>query len=128
MKPKSLIDLYRKYDTINESEVNYSKQERQAFLERLKELPQMGQHVYRNADLGRVVQELGEIVELASQMNIKETEDGWFDSMTVKRHTKEMQNAYKVFEKTCNEVRGMQQRMEAAYEDIVERLKKYYEI
>ena len=41
---------------------------------------------------------------------------------------KQLQEAYKTFEKTAGEMSGMQQRLEAAYEDIGTVLNKYYKV
>jgi hypothetical protein len=39
-----------------------------------------------------------------------------------------MNEAFKVFEKTAQEMSGMQQRLEAAYEDMGSVLSKYYKV
>ena len=39
-----------------------------------------------------------------------------------------MNEAYKVFEKTANEMSSMQQRLESAYEDMGTVLNRYYKI
>jgi len=41
---------------------------------------------------------------------------------------KQLKEAYKVFEKTANEVHTLQQRLESAYEDMGGTLNKYYKI
>ncbi len=63
----------------------------------------------------------------AENLTIQESEH-WFDNVTVSRHMKQMNEAYKVFEKTSQEMSGMQQRLEAAYEDMGMVLNKYYKV
>jgi hypothetical protein len=58
---------------------------------------------------------------------LSETED-WFDANTVNRHMKHLGEAYKIFEKTSQEMSVLQQRLESAYEDIGSTLGKYYDI
>lgn len=123
-----LLDLYKKHSNLNENDLKLSIEEKKAFLARMREFASYGNLIYRNQELGRVAEEIGELIELSNHISLQETEDGWFDEMTVKRHNKQLENAYKVFKKTTNEVRTLQQRMEAAYEDMAEVFKKYYDL
>jgi hypothetical protein len=70
---------------------------------------------------------LGGIVEQAEKLTIDESEH-WFDNVTVSRHMKQMNEAYKVFEKTAKEMTGLQQRLESAYEDMGSVLNRYYDM
>jgi uncharacterized protein YukE len=83
--------------------------------------------IYRANTLKEVAQTLGNIVQQAEQVTLSEAEH-WFDNVTVSRHMKQLGEAYKVFEKTATEMSGMQQRLEAAYEDIGTVLNKYYKV
>ena len=60
-------------------------------------------------------------------MTLSETEH-WFDNVTTSRHMKQMNEAYKIFEKTATEMGSMQQRLESAYEDMGTVLNRYYKI
>lgn len=128
---KNLTSLYEKHykrtNALKEGSMPYSVQERKAFLEQVRGFDKMGQHVYRKGNLGEAIKHIGEIVELACQMNLAETQE-WFDEITVRRHNKRLQEAYKIFEKTGKDMVALQQRMEACYEDIAEVLNKYYEV
>lgn len=110
-----------------ENEIQYSKQERQAFLESLKNYGNFKQAIYRGNSLQEICEQIGRIIESANGFTLKET-DGWFDNITVNRDMKRVQEAYKVFEKTCNEITQLQQRLENCYEDIGSGLSKYYEM
>ena len=67
------------------------------------------------------------IVEFASKNIVDESGD-WFDGVTLSRHTRKMNESFKVFEKTVMEITKLQQRLESVYEEIGETLGRYYEI
>jgi formylmethanofuran dehydrogenase subunit E-like metal-binding protein len=77
--------------------------------------------------LKRTVAEIKRIVESAEEITLQES-DGWFDKITVNRHMKQLKEAYKVLEKTCNELVTSQQRFESAYNDIGRVLENYYDV
>jgi hypothetical protein len=104
-----------------------SKEDKKAFLEAVANYHRLGEMIYRTNTLKEVAQTLGNIVEQAEQVTLAESEH-WFDNVTVSRHMKQLSEAYKVFEKTATEMSGMQQRLEAAYEDIGTVLNKYYKV
>lgn len=110
-----------------EEESTMTKEDKKAFLEAVANYHRLGEMVYRANTLKEVAQTLGNIVEKAEQVTLSESEH-WFDNVTVSRHMKQLGEAYKVFEKTATEMSGMQQRLEAAYEDIGEVLNKYYKV
>jgi formate dehydrogenase assembly factor FdhD len=121
---KSLSEKYmREEDDMPEM----TKEDRKAFLEAVANYHQLGEMIYRANTLKEVASSLGNIVQMAENMTLQESEH-WFDNVTVSRHMKQLQEAYKVFEKTAGEMSGMQQRLEAAYEDIGTVLNKYYKV
>jgi hypothetical protein len=104
-----------------------TKEDKKAFLEAVSKYHKLGEMVYRNNQLTELAETLGNIVSKAENITMQESEH-WFDNVTVSRHMKQLQEAYKVFEKTAGEMSGMQQRLEAAYEDIGTVLNKYYNV
>lgn len=104
-----------------------TKEDKKAFLEAVANYHRLGEMIYRANTLKEVASTLGGIVEMAENVTLQESEH-WFDNVTVSRHMKQLQEAYKVFEKTAGEMSGMQQRLEAAYEDIGSVLNKYYKV
>ena len=104
-----------------------TKEEKKAFLEAVSQYHKLGEMVYRNNQLSELSETLGNIVTTAENLTMQESEH-WFDNVTVSRHMKQLQEAFKVFEKTAGEMSGMQQRLEAAYEDIGTVLNKYYNV
>lgn len=104
-----------------------TKEDKKAFLEAVANYHRLGEMIYRANTLKEVASTLGGIVEMAENVTLQESEH-WFDNVTVSRHMKQLQEAFKVFEKTAGEMSGMQQRLEAAYEDIGTVLNKYYKV
>jgi hypothetical protein len=105
----------------------FTSEQRDAFLEAVKQYKKYGESVYRKKGLTEVCESIKGLVEVANRVTIKETGD-WFDGVTVSRHLKRMNESYKVFAKTLTEVDTLQQRMESSYDEIGEVLGKYYEI
>ena len=116
----------RKYYLLEE-ELKFSKEERTAFMESLKQYSNYKNEIYRSKKLKEISQQIGQMVESAEGFTLKET-DGWFDNVSVNRDLKELKNDYKLFEKTAKEITTLQQRLESLYENIGTRLGRYYEL
>lgn len=108
-----------------ESNLKLSKQEKHAFLESIRNYHQYKNDVYRTGKLKEIVESISRLVDVAEGITLSET-DGWFDKLTVSRDTKRLRESYKVFEQTATEIAQLQQRLEAAYEDIGNGLSRYY--
>ena len=106
-------------------EEKMTKEERNSFLEAVGNFHKLGEMVYSSGRLKEVAETLKTVVERAEKLTLSETEH-WFDNVTTSRHMKQMNEAYKVFEKTANEMHSMQQRLESAYEDMGTVLNRYY--
>jgi hypothetical protein len=119
--------LNEKYLREEDEAPEMTKEDKKAFLEAVANYHRLGEMIYRANTLKEVASTLGGIVEMAENVTLQESEH-WFDNVTVSRHMKQLQEAYKVFEKTAGEMSGMQQRLEAAYEDIGSVLNKYYKV
>jgi hypothetical protein len=104
-----------------------SSEQKKDFLRAVSEYHKLGEMIYRAQGLKEVAETLKDIVGTAENLTIEESEH-WFDNVTVSRHMKQMNEAFKVFEKTATEMSGMQQRLEAAYEDMGTVLSKYYKV
>ena len=104
-----------------------STEQKRSFVEAVGNFHQLGEVVYRNTSLRETTEHLADVVKMAEQLTIQESEH-WFDNVTVSRHMKQLSEAYKVFEKTAKEISGLQQRLEGAYEDIGGVLNKYYKV
>ena len=131
--------MYKKYEdrllkhALNEKylaedeDMKMSKDDRNSFLEAVSNFHKLGEMVYSNGGLQEVTKTLQSVVEQAEKVTLSETEH-WFDTVTTSRHMKQMNEAFKVFEKTSNEINGLQQRLESAYDDMGTVLNRYYKI
>ena len=115
-------------ETLNggEEQVKLSKEEKRAFMEAVKNFSAMGESVYGKGNLQELTERVRDIVEKAQSIALQD--EGWFDKMTINRHMKGLNESYKVFEATAKEMNQLQQRLGAAYEDIAEGLRKYYDV
>ena len=103
------------------------KEDRKSFLNAVANFHQIGEMIHSNGQLKEITETLSNIVQQAEALTIQESEH-WFDNVTVSRHMKQMNEAYKVFEKTANEMNSLQQRLESAYDDMGMVLNRYYNI
>ena len=110
-----------------DEDMKMSKDDRNSFLEAVSNFHKLGEMVYSNGGLQEVTKTLQSVVEQAEKVTLSETEH-WFDTVTTSRHMKQMNEAFKVFEKTSNEINGLQQRLESAYDDMGTVLNRYYRI
>lgn len=111
-----------------ETAPSITNETKQAFMEAVANFHEYGKTIYREGvSLKELSAELAEIIEIAENLTLQESEH-WFDNVTVSRHMKQMKEAYKVFEKTATEMNEMQQRLEAAYDDMGSVLNRYYKV
>ncbi len=118
--------MKRKY--LLENEISYSREEKRAFLERLRAFTSFKNEIYRSKKLKEISSSIGEMIEAVEGFTINETQDGWFDNITVSRDLKRIKESYKMFQKTANEIHNLQQRLESCYEDMGSGLSRYYDI
>jgi hypothetical protein len=103
------------------------KEDKRSFLKSVANFHQIGEMISTSAQLKEITETLGNIVKQAEALTIQETEH-WFDNVTTSRHMKQMNEAFKVFEKTANEMNSLQQRLESAYDDMGMVLNRYYNV
>lgn len=105
-----------------------SLETKKAFMEAVANFHEYGKSIYREGvTLKELSEEITEIVNIAENLTLQESEH-WFDNVTVSRHMKQLKEAQKVFEKTAMEMNEMQQRLEAAYDDMGAVLNRYYKV
>jgi predicted RNA-binding protein YlqC (UPF0109 family) len=124
---QQLLKNILKENVGNDEEKKVSSEQKRDFVRAVSEYHKLGEMIYRAQGLKEVAETLKSIVGTAENLTIEESEH-WFDNVTVSRHMKQMNEAFKVFEKTATEMSGMQQRLEAAYEDMGTVLSKYYKV
>jgi hypothetical protein len=101
--------------------------DKSAFIEAVKKYNRYKESFSKSSNLKKIVSEIGKLVRSAEPITLQETGE-WFDNITVNRHMKQMNEAYKVLEKTASELMQSQQRFESAYNDIGRVLENYYDI
>lgn len=97
------------------------------YTELIRKYNQYGESIYREGKLRETYKHIKKIVEFASKNIVDESGD-WFDGVTLSRHSRKMNESFKIFEKTVMEITKLQQRLESVYEEIGETLSRYYEI
>jgi polyhydroxyalkanoate synthesis regulator phasin len=117
----------RKRRYIFEHEFSYTKEERKAFIDSLKQFSKFKNEIYRSKRLVEISEQLGQMIESAEAFTLKETE-GMFDAISVGRDMKSIKDDYKLFSKTCAELTKLQQRLESLYENIGTKLGRYYDL
>lgn len=123
-KSIKLADLLREGE---DPTAGMTTEQKRTFLEAVYKFAEHSDSIYRPHSLKETSQYLGELIEAAHHLTLSETED-WFDANTVNRHMKHLGEAFKIFEKTSQEMSVLQQRLESAYEDIGGTLNKYYDV
>jgi len=108
------------------TEGTLSPEQKATFLEAMKKFNEYGKQIYREHDLQGLAETMSQLSAGAGNFILDETED-WFDSVTVKRDVKEISKSSALFEKTAMEVAGLQSRLESLYEDLGNKLGRYYD-
>jgi len=103
-----------------------SVQEKREFAESLKSFSQLGESIYGRGNLEQITERINKIVGTATKL-VSESGDVT-EKIGGSRHMKYITEALKEFNKSAQEVMIHERRMSAAYEDIAEGLKKYYDV
>jgi hypothetical protein len=135
---KSNLDIVRnlwlgeqaepKKTVFSEKEQPISIDDKRAFAEALNSFSAMAETIAaRGQRLQEAVQRVTKVVETANRL-VTESDDDLVEKVAAGRHMKLIEGALKDFQRSANEVMIHERRMEAAYQDISEGLKKYYDI
>lgn len=103
-----------------------TKEEKAELVTAMRNFSKMGETVYSDKNLQQVTENVRSIIERTERL-MQENGD-WFDAVTTKRNMKTIQEAYKTFESTAKEMTQLQQRLEAAYEDVATNLGRYFDV
>ena len=104
-----------------------SLEEKQSFAEAIRSYSQLGEVMYGRKNLKESVERITKMVETAKRM-ISESDGDVVDKVSGSRHMKYVDSALTELQKSANEVMIQERRMAAAYEDIAEGLRKYYDV
>ena len=108
-------------------ESKLAPEQKKTFLEAMLKFNEYGKHIYRESELRSIIENMETLMSGASNFIIDESDD-WFDSVTIKRDSKDINNTAKAFTKTAREMVGMQHRLESLYEDLGNKLGRYYDL
>ena len=120
MKIKELLEA------LEREQAEVTTEQKCEFVNAVKGYSQLGESVYGKGDLKELCEKIKYMVEMAQQVTLAEGD--WFDGITVNRHMKGLNESYKVFEKTTQEISRLQERLSASYEDIGQGLGKYFDV
>lgn len=124
----SLLNESDKQETVfNEQPAPLSPDDKRYFVESLKQYSALGEVMYGKANLKDAVEQIVKMVETATRM-VSESDDDMVEKIAATRHLKYLEASCKDLQKSANEVMIHEKRMAAAYEDIAEGLKKYYDV
>ena len=120
------MNIHELLEALEREPVQLTKEQKRDFVEAVKGYSQLGESVYGKGNLQELCERVKYMAEMAQEGTLAEGD--WFDGITVNRHMKGLNESYKVFEKTAQEISRLQERLSAAYEDIGQGLSKYFEI
>jgi hypothetical protein len=101
---------------------------KKTFIESIAKFNEYGKHIYRESKFTKnIVETMGQLMSGASNFIIDESDD-WFDSVTIERDSKAINASAKDFTKCATEMVQNQHRLESLYEDLGNKLGRYYEI
>lgn len=114
-------------ETINgEHQQPLSKEEKQTFKEAVANFSAMGDSVYGKADLPQLTERVRNIVETAQRIVTEDAD--WFNELAHKKSFKRLEEDYKMFEETAQEMARLQERLSMAYENIGQGLNRYFDV
>ena len=121
------IRKWKRQLTESMNDKRMTEAEKKQTMEAVSRFNEYGKQIYKTQEIAEMVESIKKLSENASKM-VQENSDDWFDSVSIKRDTKAIGEAVKVFEATAKEAQTLQQRFESVFEDIGNKLGKYYEI
>lgn len=123
----SLLNENEKQTVYGDQPAPLTYEDKKYFAESLKTYSQMGEVMYGREKLQEMVERITKMVETASRM-ISESDDDVVEKVSANRHMKNLSSSLNDLQKSANEIMIHERRMAAAYEDIAEGLKKYYDV
>ena len=123
MKLKQILQESNK-EAFNRS---LTSEEKKSIMDAVSKFNDFGAKVYKTNEIKDMVEAIKSMTKGASTLALQETGD-WFDAVTVKRDMSEVNKSTKLFEKAAKELSTLQQRLESVFEDIGNKLGKYYDI
>ena len=114
-------------DLLSESFDDKPKVDKHSVIEGVKNFGNIGQSLFKGANIMEVAQQLSKIAESA-HTHILGEQDDWFDKVSVNKNMGFLKGSVKEFKKTATEAHALNQRLQGLYEDIGHVLNRYYDI
>ena len=103
-----------------------TREEKQAFMQEVKNFAALGESVYGNERLQEIVERVKNIVNNAERV-MTESQD-WASNQAHKKYFKRVTDDFRDFEAAAREVNEAQQKMAMAYESIGQGLSRYFRV
>jgi hypothetical protein len=126
MLNKSKLQIIQEMLTGETQPAPLTKEEKQQFKEDLMNFSALGESVYGKGNLKQMTERVGKIIETAQRV-VTEDKD-WFDEMAHKKNLKRLEEDYKMFHETAQEMSRLQERLSLAYESIGQGLNRYFDV
>ena len=114
-------------DLLSESFDDKPKVDKHSVIEGVKNFGNIGQSLFKGANIMEVAQQLSKIAESA-HTHILGEQDDWFDKVSVNKNMKSLKGSVVEFQKAAKEAHVLNQRLTGLYEDIGHVLNRYYDI
>lgn len=124
IKLKKMLEAIQEDNATGEGEVISKPVDSREYIKRFEEFGQIGQQI-RSQNYKQLSERIKSLVEDGSTVILSET-DSWFDKISVNRDLKLLTDSLKVFEKTCEEMSVLEQRLQSTYDNIGTSLNKYF--
>ena len=106
-------------------------EERQQAMQKISAYNELGEQLRRAHGLVDIANKLSEITEIAERIAMEETgksNEAWFNENTVNKNFQQLRKISEAFAKQATEAHGLQQEMEALYEDAGFLIERYYKV
>lgn len=103
-----------------------TREEKQAFMQEVKNFAALGESVYGNERLQEIVERVKTIVNNAERV-MTESQD-WASNQAHKKYFKRVTDDFRDFEASAREVNEAHQKMAMAYESIGQGLSRYFRV
>ena len=118
----------QKQTVFSQKEQPVSIEEKREFANALNSFSTMAETIAaRGQRLQEAVERISKVVDTANRL-VTESDDDLVEKVATGRHVKLMESALKAFQQSANEVMIHERRMESAFQDITETMKKYYDV
>ena len=103
-----------------------TREEKQQFMQEIANFSAMGDSVYGKANLQELTERVRGIVDTAQRIVTEDAD--WFDEIAHKKNFKRLEEDYKMFEDTAQQMSQLQERLSMAYENIGQQLNRYFDV